>query len=466
MGSCTGSGTARSLPPHARFAVKKTLTPWSLALHVLRCIPSLQAFLAITGKLPDTLHRYEPCTVTASVIDLFVDGACRDPTDPAIRVASWAVHLVQVGDRVNPLVGGVLPGLVQTAVRAEITAMVSAVYFALASDADARVWCDNQHVVNRTREMWQQETSVHPNKPDHDLREKLQHGLVILKQRQRTLQVIKVAAPEADLGPVETWPRVRNTTVDAQAGWINNSRSDVFNQMHRQLIAQLGLLRPLVRRVQQVHIAVAHAALKEQVRRGSRAELEAPPVSITHIAPHMEVPHTLHTSLDKFFRNTATRLPRPYWIGGQPRTMRPSQCNGVVCSSFCFQKSTGHQGPVQLAKGGWAMAGVWLAPNTQRITWFLQVLKEVWGAQGILLRSAYVRPDSGAVRVGTRCLPWRWTRWRHQTVETWLREHLPAGVVQRGGVGIQALPTAKVDEEFIAQHADRQHGLHRWFQAA
>ena len=121
---------------------------------------------------------------------------------------------------------------------------------------------------------------------------------------------------------------------------------------------------------------------------------------------------------------------------------------------------------------GWAMAGACpaaslvVAPNTRRITWFLRVLKDVWSAQGILLRSAYVRPDSGAVRVWTRCLPWRWTRWRHQAVETWLREHLPAGVVQRGGVGIQALPVAKVGAEFIAQNADRQHGLHRWFQAA
>ena len=88
-------------------------------------------FLQALGELPDTIHRYEPCTVTAPVIDLFVDGACRDPTDPAIRVASWAVHLVQVGDHaeeVNPLAGGVLPGLVQTAARAEITAMVSAVW--------------------------------------------------------------------------------------------------------------------------------------------------------------------------------------------------------------------------------------------------------------------------------------------------------------------------------------------------
>ena len=429
MESCTGTGTVRSLPPHERLAVKLISMPWSLGLRVLRCM--------------DGSRKPEPTSLSCKHLESF-----RTPS-----------------------------GLVQTAVRAEITAMVSAVYFALASDADARVWCDNQHVVNRTRAMWQQDISVHPNKPDHDLWEKLQHGLAILKQRGRTLQVIKVAshtAPEADLGPVETWARVHNTTVDAQAGWLNNSRSDAFNQMHRQLIAQIGFLRPLVQRVQRVHIAVAHAALKEQVRRGSRAELEAPPVSITQVAPHMEVPHALHTSLDKLFQKYGHQVAQAvleWWPATYDEAV-PVQWCSVLQLLVDFQKSTGHKGPVQLAKGGWAIAGDCLAaslvvaPNAQRIAWFLQVLKDVWGAQGILLRSAYVRPDSGAVRVWTRCLPWRWTRWRHQAVETWLREHLPAGVVQRGGVGIQALPTAKVDEEFIAQHADRQHGLHRWFQAA
>ena len=246
----------------------------------------------------------------------------------------------------------------------------------MASDVDTRVWCDNQHVVNRTREMWQQDISVHPNKPDHDLWEKLQHGLAILKQRGRMLQVIKVAshtAPESDLGPVETWARVHNNTVDAQAGWLNNSRSDAFNQTHRQLIAQLGFLRPFVQRVQRVHIAVAHAALKEQVRRGSRA----------------------HTSLDKLFQKYGHQVAQAvldWWPATYDEAV-PVQWCSVLQLLVDFQKSTGHQGPVQLAKGGWAIAGDCLAAsmvvasNAQRITWFLQVLKDVWAPKA----SCFVR---------------------------------------------------------------------------
>ena len=152
-------------------AVRSACTPEDLA-RVDTEAPCLQAhgwvqevrakklFLQALQMVLDTLFVYESCHLHTLELDLFVDGACEHPTDPAVRLASWAVHLVQVTDQAEeslPLAGGVVSGLVQTAARAELLAMVSAVYFAATNNRDARIWCDKQNVVHKTRLMWQQQ---------------------------------------------------------------------------------------------------------------------------------------------------------------------------------------------------------------------------------------------------------------------------------------------------------------------
>ena len=69
--------------------------------------------------LPDVLH-------------LFSDGGCKNPTNPRLGVAGWAFCVAMLpNDEFQPVASGLLPGLLQTPLRAEIKAAVEAIRFAV-----------------------------------------------------------------------------------------------------------------------------------------------------------------------------------------------------------------------------------------------------------------------------------------------------------------------------------------------
>ena len=258
-----------------------------------------------------------------------------------------------------------------------------------------------------------------------------------------------------------------------QAGWINKNRPPEFQRLHQTLVDQLKQSRTFVAKVQNVHIRVAHMALKEQVRRGDRRELEQPAVSITQATPRLVMPMALSTSLDAMYSKYGYAVVASF-LQWWPTTYDASQtvtwCS-IIQLMVDYQKSTGNIGPGKTSENEWTLmipgtpSGLVVATVQQRMQWFLQVVQSIWRAQGLTFDSGYVRPDSGAVRVWTRSVPWQWKPDRHRRVEEWLREHLPAGAVQRGGKGVGALPIARVDPEFKTLVAPNEHGLHRWLRS-
>ena len=89
----------------------------------LLVVPSqLWTFAVSSDQLP-----FEGC------VDLFTDGTARCPTDPYVRLAAWAVVLGSSHDRGHPVrvSSGVVTGLSQTAFRGELSALISAVAFAM-----------------------------------------------------------------------------------------------------------------------------------------------------------------------------------------------------------------------------------------------------------------------------------------------------------------------------------------------
>ena len=69
-------------------------------------------------------------------IDLFTDGSCLLPREHHLRLAAWAVTVAApVGEPAVILAAGPVPGLVQTAYRGELSAVLSALKYAQASDA-------------------------------------------------------------------------------------------------------------------------------------------------------------------------------------------------------------------------------------------------------------------------------------------------------------------------------------------
>lgn len=133
---------------------------------------SLQEFRASLHTIPDTTAEFASVEIgDRSILDIFSDGTGLDPGNPSVRLVAWAAIIAAptMQDNAQSLSKGGVPGQWQTVVRAELTGILSALQFAAQQQVRIRIWCDNEAVVNRARNI-QQGTFVVTNKiADHDL---------------------------------------------------------------------------------------------------------------------------------------------------------------------------------------------------------------------------------------------------------------------------------------------------------
>jgi len=83
----------------------------------------------------------------AGSCDLFTDGACLLPHEPPLRLAAWAVTIGRLDWNTldhHVLAAGPLPGLHQTAFRAELYAAAVALEWASTQACEMRIWSDCQ----------------------------------------------------------------------------------------------------------------------------------------------------------------------------------------------------------------------------------------------------------------------------------------------------------------------------------
>ena len=101
---------------------------------------------------------------------VFTDGSCANPHYPDLRFASWAIVVADPSQQCNAdiLDSGVLPGVRQTSVRAELFAVSRAIRIATLSGVSLHIWCDCQAVVGRLQRLMQG-GKVRINSPNADL---------------------------------------------------------------------------------------------------------------------------------------------------------------------------------------------------------------------------------------------------------------------------------------------------------
>ena len=107
-------------------------------------------------------------------LDIFTDGSALRPQECTERIATWGIVLGNRHDvqSFTPIAAGRVSGLLQTVLRAEIHAAISAVRFASSHLRDLTIWIDNETVVRRLREFAssrEKPASIHPNALDFDL---------------------------------------------------------------------------------------------------------------------------------------------------------------------------------------------------------------------------------------------------------------------------------------------------------
>ena len=184
--------------------------------------PSLQRFRQACIQVQDHLRPFELTPKIPDHILAFTDGACECPAQPLCRWAAWSVVISDLAtDKLHPVASGLLPGWIQTTIRAEIMAALKACHLALELNRTLSLWVDNDLVYRRMCQFQQAPVQIHPNQKDGDLWQELHFAVRTLgPQLQGVYKVVSHQCLESATDEFEHWVFRGNAAADAAASAV------------------------------------------------------------------------------------------------------------------------------------------------------------------------------------------------------------------------------------------------------
>ena len=202
------------------------------------------------------------CKPTGWVKNVFTDGSCASPHEHEEALASWAVVWVEGNIALN---SSPLKGISQTILRAEISAVLSAVTWTCYREGELHIWCDNQTTVDHFREL-QQNLASFTDFEHTDLWSEID---LALKQTVSEVYIHKVASHvplESCFSPQEDWCQHWNGVVDTQASRANLSRPAWFQQVWDRFHSYREEWKLKVQKLSAFHPAVAHKDIETKLQ--------------------------------------------------------------------------------------------------------------------------------------------------------------------------------------------------------
>eukprot|EP00438_Fugacium_kawagutii_P010589 Skav221626 [mRNA] locus=scaffold4037:37659:39267:+ [translate_table: standard] len=151
---------------------------------------------------------------------------------PQESLAAWAATVPGQGI----LASGPLTGIIQNILRAEITAVISAVGWIRNKIGCLHIWCDSQDVVNVFRAL--QSGQAVPSDFEHqDLWIEMDR---LLKEATADIIITKVFSHDLEANsesPLEDFCRINNGIADHQADLANCSRPDYFDRIWQRYVS-------------------------------------------------------------------------------------------------------------------------------------------------------------------------------------------------------------------------------------
>ena len=205
------------------------------------------------------------------------------------------------------LMGGHVSGLCQTAFRAELTAALHAIRWAVVHRKQVRLWCDCQSVVRGVnkalrRRRWKR------NGPHSDLWEQLHAWVFGNEDLIQIRKVVSHGAIHRALDPLEQWVYWHNNLTDKAAEAINYRREPEFWAVWTQLQSALEFHRQLHSAILRVLLQTSKMAAAEQ------RPLRVPPQVLEGAQPVQE-------------EQAAGKFPDP-WCVGMERPIYRNCMNG------------------------------------------------------------------------------------------------------------------------------------------
>ena len=378
-------------------------------------LPEWEVFAGMLLR-SDGLCRMSPAEPPAGsdsqLLELFMGGTSAFPKEVKLRFASWAVTLVSgVGILDNQvLMGGHVSGLCQTAFRAELTAALHAIRWAVMHRRRVRLWCDCQSVVRGVNKALQRKR-WRRNGPHSDLWGQL-HAWV--RGNEDLIQIRKVVSHgeiHRALDPLEQWVYWHNNLTDKAAEAINYRREPEFWAVWTQLRSALEFYRQLHSAILRVLLQTSKMAAAEQRPVQMVPQVVALPTQVQVAPVALEIP----TSLVRRYGEVNLQKLHDWWTVWGPGMLTSSvplsQISGLQLF-VSFNLHTGYQGP-------WCYKKRWYdneeaVPEKGRQTWgnrckpFLLLLRSYWKGNKVIVPTKMARPTSTAVAKWVVCYRLRW----------------------------------------------------------
>jgi ribonuclease HI len=208
------------IPPEVRAEIHN-LPPCTMNHGWISEPEELVLFRRSLMDLPDRSRVFLPASCDFPVAHLFTDGSGWFPKHRQLRVVTWAVVMANLPeDGFETISQGMVPGILQTVLRAEIFAVISALEWILDQGKPAIIWVDNLQV-QRNLENFRLGTVCLGNMDnDHDLWLRAAALCQEAVNSQLLIKIVKVHSHEDGsqyTDPIERWAIAGNDAADQAA---------------------------------------------------------------------------------------------------------------------------------------------------------------------------------------------------------------------------------------------------------
>ena len=395
----------------------------------------------------------EPGSIAADVslpgdrwVDVFTDGSCQWPTE-TWRLASYAVVFAPMSGlahmhRSQVLAAGHVPGILQSAYRAELWGVLAALNWACARRRKVRIWSDCSGVVLGLRNMLHYGYRGSVNGKHSDLWRAIARAVSNLGADN--IVITKVAShldPGEAPTELESWCFCFNGVVDRAAEATNLTRHPAFWDLFRRFVHSAKTVERVNREVQRCQLAVSMAVLRQTVEPEMDFQGEAKPDATASApaqgwVPFPDVAQQPPKAIQKYGQRLVQLFKQWFWYGVSLAS-EPPRWVSFYQLYIDYSCSTGDSGPVRFD-------GVWQDPNDnpdfdliqfhfkQRVNWWARLVREVVLEMGGAINMCYTRPESVLLNLHTSCCWIPWQTSRLDLIESWLLKH-HKGTASRNG---------------------------------
>ena len=244
-------------------------------------------FRSMLHALVDSTNQHQSLDVSVGTQHIFTDGSCFSSGSSGLALAGWG--LVHAGTGLV-LSCGPVPGLQQTAPRAELHAMLSAVLWAVRVRQRNTIWSDALHVVDKMQLMAQGHLEL-DSLENNDLWGRIQAAWAQLDdcpvQVLHTPSHLDISACERSL---EEWLAVWNGRADAVAVFANNNRPANFLVQHANAVRYHEDMQAVLRALRRLYCAVAESTADGARRREVQVEECERSIDTDVLIPETEPP--------------------------------------------------------------------------------------------------------------------------------------------------------------------------------